>query len=134
MIEMLMVLTIFSIMILTTQVAPLKTLSNSYQLKVFKDQLKTHIYLAQEHSILYQDPYYVKFIPGTTIYFIQGQSGQIVDQIECPQGWSIINYTTFTYLPSGRTDHFRTVYFRNIDGQEIALAFQLGSGQFVFKS
>lgn len=132
--EMLIVLTILSIILLALQVVPPQRLALSYQMKIFKDQLKTQIYLTQECSMLHQTPYYVRFMPGSTIYIVNGHTGQIDDQVECPEDWSIINQVTFTYLPSGRTDHFETVYFHHRDGDEMALVFQLGSGQFVFKS
>ncbi|MCR8969334.1 competence type IV pilus minor pilin ComGD [Facklamia sp. 7083-14-GEN3] len=132
-IEALCVLSVFSILMIFLTSLPYQQLKANYQTKVFKDQLKSQLYLAQDKAIIDQDPVQVVFSKRGIIYFWQIESRKNFSQLIIPKHLKLLNSFSFYYLSSGRINDFETVYFENSEGNNFELVFQLGSGQFVFK-
>lgn len=132
-IELLIVFTISSfIMIVATYLPPIH-LAESYELKIFQDHLTAQLYQAQDRAIIYQEPIYVQFQLGQPIQFISARSNIVYQSILPPKDWQVTNNFSFYYYPNGRTQAFKTIIFTHISGQQMLLVFQLGSGQFEFK-
>ncbi|WP_197115589.1 competence type IV pilus minor pilin ComGD [Facklamia lactis] len=132
-IELLIVLTIISFIMIIATYLPPNHLAESYELKTFQDQLKSQLYQAQDRSIIYQEPIYVQFQLGQPIKFVSARSNKIYRSLAPPKNWEVTNNFSFYYYPNGRTQAFKTIIFTHVSGQQMLLVFQLGSGQFEFK-
>ncbi|MGF3227086.1 competence type IV pilus minor pilin ComGD [Facklamia sp. P12932] len=132
-IEALCVLSIFSILMILLIALPYQQLKADYQTKVFKDQLKSQLHLAQDKAIIDQDPVQIVFSKRGVVYFWQVESRKNFSQLKLPKHLNLLSSFSFYYLSSGRINDFETVYFENAEGDNFELVFQLGSGQFVFK-
>ncbi|MGX7109373.1 competence type IV pilus minor pilin ComGD [Facklamia miroungae] len=132
-IETLCVLSILCLLLILLSFFPYQKIKDSYQIKVFTDQLKSQLYYAQDRAIIRQAPVQVVFSKTGTIFFWQIDSREMISQLRAPSNLSILSSFSFYYLKDGRINDFETVFFLDDDGNYFELIFQLGSGQFDFR-
>ena len=96
--------------------------------RIFFEQLKNEMNYAQEVAILQNMIVEVQFKEsGNGIVF-----GNRI--LEVPHNWRVGTDFTFRYLPNGRVNGFKAIYFEQTEtGQQRQLVMQLGSGKFEIK-
>lgn len=125
--EMLIAMLLLMLFLIMVISIPTEAIKSDITTRLFFDRLSVQLSLSQQMAILSQQAKSIKFDASRQMVRFDNI------QIDLPEGWYLDQSFIFYYLPSGRTDQFKTVYFRNENGDRIGLAFQLGSGKFEIK-
>lgn len=127
-IETLLVLVLVGIALWMVTIRPMSSFQAPLEERIFFEQLKNEMNYAQEVAILQNMIVEVQFKEsGNGIVF-----GNRI--LEVPHNWRVGTDFTFRYLPNGRVNGFKAIYFEQTEtGQQRQLVMQLGSGKFEIK-
>lgn len=129
-IETLIVLVIVSFLVVCLSFLPKKNWVHQIESKLFFDQLKSELNLAQEAAIIQGYSVSVHF-QEDCVQFRSIGSIMTYKRLDYPSEWKVTSPFSFIYGPTGRVLSFRTVRFQNSSTNSIVnIVFQLGSGKF----
>lgn len=133
--EMILVLSIVSLVMMTLRLIPAKDWQASMEARLYFEQLRAELEQAQQLALTTGYQTVIYFDPSRNCVWLRPSSPYVENtQLFTPEPWQLMTPLRLNYLPTGRVGTFSQVNYRNIQtGEVLSITYQLGAGRFEVK-